>query len=198
MRQTSANRLSDIIARRRIDHIVHCTPLENLASILRNGILPASFIGGSDEIHAFRTDALRLDENLDASCFSIQEPSFQHLRRICGSFDEAAVLFVSLDVLFCKACAFYPQNASNREFRFKALSYWKMMDRFEEMFAADEMRILKDGVELASNLTTYESAEVHVFGGIETRHIEQVAIRRDYDRDWFEKKFPHFEFIKFA
>ena len=197
MHPKKVNHLREILIKRGIDHFIHCTPIENLRSILDNGILPRQTIEKSSRVHGHITDMHRFDEHTDASCFSVQNVNFDHLRRIQKS-GEAAVIVVSNDVILNHKCAFYHRNASKNDFKYQSLSHWQWSDRFEELFTYDEKaRIFKDGSSLPLNMPTYSDAEVQVFGDIPTEYIEQVAVKNDQLRETFKGAYSGIEFIEF-
>ena len=189
--------LREILNARGINHLVHCTPLDNLESILTHGLVPVETISQSRTIHGVRTDRRRLDGNLTATCCSVQKPNTAHLRRGFRNIGEQAVVIISPDVVLNKICAFYPRNAAARKFRFPSLRYWQRSERFEELFADNEARKDREGVRFPDNWTTNEEAEVHVFGNIETDYIEQVSINHRYHRKSFERRFPDLDVIPF-
>lgn len=197
MHQQKASSLREILNRRGVDHFIHCTPIENLRSILEHGIIARRDLKESHIIHGQITDSHRFDENEEASCFSVQDVNLSHLRRIQKT-GEAAVIVVSKKIILDFKCAFYPRNASKRDFKYKSLNYWQWFERFEEIFTHDEKeRLLKDGTFLAPNLPTYSDAEVQVFANIPKKYIEQVAIRKSYRRGDFKTAYPQVKFIDF-
>ena len=171
--------------------------MENLSSILQNGIISAEDIETSQTVHGVRLDPNRFDRNTSATCFSVQEPNLDHLERILERYDKAAVLVISTDIILSALCAFYPQNAARKKYRYKSLSHWQRSDRLEEFFDEPDKRFFDDGSPLPANFPTYLDAEIHIFGKIDMSYIEQIAIQSLADRAKFERVFPKFEFIEF-
>lgn len=192
-----SNHLKKILIDRNINHFIHCTPLENLSSILEHGIVSRKTLEKSDDVHGCITDPLRMDEHPEASCFSVQSPNFDHLRRIHKDFNHAAIIVVSVDLILNFKCAFYPRNAAKNDFKYKSLNHWQWSDRFEEMFSNDGPRVTKDGSPYPRNWTTYADAEVLAFGQIAPELIEQVAIKNTNQRTHFKAKHPDMAFIEF-
>ena len=201
MHPRKLNHLREVLNRQCVDHFIHCTLIENLSSILENGILPRKNLESSHDVHGYITDSHRLDENTEATSFSVQNPNFEHLQRIYdrGESGEAAILVVANNLILNYPCSFYPRNAAKKEFKYKSFSHWQWSDRFEELFSDDEdgRRVTQDGAPFPSSWTTHADAEVMVFGEISPEYIEQVAIKNDRERAKFEKKFPKIEFIEF-
>lgn len=189
--------LRRILKNRNIDHFIHCTPIENLENILNNGIWPRKDIEESSTVNGYITDPHRFDGNVDASCFSVQEPNLEHMRRIQKRYRDAAIIVVSVEVILSHPCAFYPRNAAKSEFKYQSMRHWQWSDRFEEMFSGDDARNLKDGTPMPSNWTTHADAEVLVFGKISTDYIEEVAIKDTRDLNSFKSRFPEFNFIEY-
>ena len=70
--------IQQVIENRQIKGLVHFTRLENLVSILHNGIVPRSYLFDDNiPITGMVNDALRLDGKQHGSCFSISFPNWK-------------------------------------------------------------------------------------------------------------------------
>ncbi len=88
---------SDIIQylenERHVRYLVHFTPVENLKSILVNGIAPRLYFEDGEDCVV--TDETRLDNHPECSCFSISFPNYQMFyRKRVETGKEFAVLLI--------------------------------------------------------------------------------------------------------
>ena len=193
--------LSDILINRGIDCFIHVTPIENLESILEHGILPVAECERRNIDVGYIPDLKRLDGNREATCFSVQDPNFDHFKRIQDT-GGAAVLIVSVDLILDFSCSFYPHNASKSEYKYPPKGWnrktWQQRSEwFEEMFTDDGSRKMRDGSPFPTNWTTDMDAEVQAFGNIPTDYIDKVAIDNVEHLKFFQAHYPDIEFTGF-
>ena len=182
-----------IIDRRNIDHLIHFTDLRNLESILENGILTRKDLEEHKTLHGLGNGDGRWDGNPDASCCSVQNPDWglYNAKQRRSKFDYA-FLILSTDIILDIRCAFYPSNASGGWLSKEPVRKFTHSWAFENMFKAEK---LADRANHEDNQTTDPSAEVHVFGTIESHYIEQVVIENDDYREIFSQKYSEFQFL---
>lgn len=70
------NEIERIVTERNIRWLVHFTRIENLESILENGLLPRNNFEGLD-VQPLTNDAFRLDGFLEATSLSIESPNYR-------------------------------------------------------------------------------------------------------------------------
>ena len=184
MNATKRENLERIIFEHEISHLIHFTHISNLDSILSHGIVPYSTIKTSDNIHSVGTSDPRLDGNKEATSCSLDEPNLSLMNKRWRNLGEQAILVISTKVILEKICAFFPKNASRKEYQYKSKSSLCTHWAFEKMF---------------SNVDGFleEDAEVQVFGDIETEYFEQVCIYSDVQRLKYSKKYADVCFIGF-
>lgn len=66
--------IQSIVAQRGIEHLVHFTRVDNLASIMQNGIIPIANTA-QNQINPVINDPYRWDGHTNASCLSITRPN---------------------------------------------------------------------------------------------------------------------------
>lgn len=180
--------LSQIISERKIPFLTHFTHIENLESIIKNGIIPKSRIQSEDIV--FRgNDQIRLDGNLDFSSFSISFPNekmFFKYRRINESNNDAdwVVLLIDCKILYEKDCLFCHTNAASNAVTTDQIKNLKTPDAFNKMF--DNER--------ESHLKPYDptdvQAEVMIKGTVEPKHIIKYIFSNASLAQSYRIKFP--------
>ncbi|TRZ98047.1 MAG: DUF4433 domain-containing protein [Rhodocyclaceae bacterium] len=168
-----------VLKERQISCLLHFTRIENLASILREGIIPRSDLGDREFI---ANDGQRADGFPEASCLSIGFPNYKMLykyqqQRIGSNW---AVLQVSPDILAEMTCSYYQTNAAAFESRSKAeinIAALQGAGALLNMFA-EPLNGLRNLLKLPSDYSTDPQAEVLAFGRIDPKHIKGVALLR--------------------
>lgn len=168
-----------VLEKRQISCLLHFTRIENLASILREGIIPRSHLGDSEFI---ANDDQRADGFPEASCLSIGFPNYKMLykyqqQRIGSNW---AVLQVSPNILAETTCSYYQTNAAAFESRSKAeinIPALQGAGALLNMFA-EPLTGLRNLLKLPLDYSTDPQAEVLAFGRIDSKYITGVAVLR--------------------
>lgn len=114
MRESRQLQLQQICAERRITTLIHFTRIENLSSILQEGLLGRSLLERRGQDFVWN-DEQRLDAHKEAVCLSISFPNYQmffkYRRRT--SHDHWVALLLDAKVLWELDCAFFQENAAS-------------------------------------------------------------------------------------
>lgn len=179
--QTSdASGIRGFITERNIPYLVHFTRIENLQSILENGIVPRAFLAPGFHYN----DEMRLDGFPESSSLSVSFPNWQMFFR-CRCLDTNrganwAVLTISPETLVNQPCLFSPTNAANRRFQDdgqESFSRRMGLAGLILMFPDDPpgMREIRG---LPEKTTTDPQAEILVFDRIHPKQIGVVSLMR--------------------
>lgn len=125
--------IQKIIDKREIKSVFHFSRVENLSSILLNGVVPRSNLVGSTSIF---NDTVRADGKLDHSSFSISFPNHLMFYRLrCATPDSKwALLVFKPEILTAYDCLFYPVNAASANVSRLPPSSFRGGNALERMF----------------------------------------------------------------
>ena len=106
--------MEQIIKRRGIKLLYHFTLLDNLESIIANGIVTRTYVA-ENGITATFNDELRLDHHENATCLSIAHPNYKlfYTFRQKNTDKDWVVIGLHPQILIDKNCSFYPTNAAS-------------------------------------------------------------------------------------
>lgn len=108
---------SYLTEKRQVKYLVHFTPLANLHSILRYGILPRTEIERRG-LNAITPDATRYDYQLQYSSFSISFPNYQMFyNKRNNTIHEYVVLLIDPSIILnvpLASISYLPYNAASR------------------------------------------------------------------------------------
>lgn len=168
-------------ARRGITRLYHFTPAGNARSILQNGLVSRNILLENDT-DFFATDAMRLDDQLDAvslSIHSINESMLEAKKR--NSDCEWLIFEINASILWTLSCRFCWKNAATAEIR-RHKGFMGGPWTFEKMFADRPVSLRRDGSfrqskQRADCQPTDNGAEVQVFDPIHPDLIVDVTVR---------------------
>ena len=188
------NSIRDVVATRNIPYLVHFTRIENIESILENGIAPrASLVSG---FHF--NDEMRLDGFPESTSLSISFPNWQMFYRCrCAERNKGAnwvVLAISTETLVTHTCLFFPTNAANRRFQddgHEAFSTRMGLTGLNSMFP-DDPHGMRGARGLPDKTTTDPQAEILVFDRIPPEQISAIYLMRsDANTEaWIRRQSP--------
>ena len=158
--------LMRIVKERDIRHFVHFTRVDNLKSILENGLLSVREMKKKG-IAYVGNDESRLENRLDAICLSVSFPNYQMFysyrkRSAC----DWIVIELSPRLVLKQKCAFVKKNAACSDMRADVENAEKRLsspEAFESMFRGSQDTMRYD---LPSNYSTDPQAEILVFDEI--------------------------------
>lgn len=183
VRQTS---IQEICKERNIDICTHFTRIENLSSILTNGLIPRKYLEESN-IDFLSVNSRRIKEYIDANFLNI---SFPHYDLVINANKRAKESWVCIsykkEILWQLDCAFCSASAFNEEVLAIPINERKTVKSFEKLFIGND-RLSKD-------YPTNSQAEILVFDIIPSFYLEKVTFYNDEVRDNWMKDNAIFDF----
>jgi ssDNA thymidine ADP-ribosyltransferase, DarT len=192
--------IQETAAKREIQYLLHFTRLENLQSILVNGLLPTNACAAQG-VKPIVNDTYRWDYT-DAICFSVSFPNYKmfYARReeVKKTEPDAqwTVIAVNPSVMWDKNSAFCRENAANTNVTNIPLAQRKSEAAFDTMFS-DYNDKTRELLKIPDSYTTHPQAEVLIFEPVEARYIigaafETVALKDAWSTKGAGKQFVHF------
>lgn len=167
-------KIFSLVKKRNITRLIHFTRIENLPSILANGLIGRDCMKRSG-VAGICNDGFRFDGYTEAVCLSVSFPNYRMLYKYTTMNPDVNYAILSLNprILWKNECAFYASNAASR--RMRAVSMENRMDSesFFEMFSEVGRSELISGA-----YTTDPQAEILVFNKIAPHDIESISTRR--------------------
>lgn len=179
-----------IVADRNIPYLVHFTRVENLPSILRNGLCPRGLLNGLNNEVTLINDTVRADGKTGYNCLSISFPNCSMFWRCRidenGERDNTdwAVLLISKRILSEKNCLFYPINAATNTVSGLPIHNFNNANALEAMFAYDRDHWLEN------HDPTDVQAEVLVEGIIEPEYFGYCLFEKGELKNRYSSLFP--------
>jgi len=162
---------------RGVNHLIHFTPLVNLPEIIEKGICPRSLINEN----ALVTDRVRLDENIDATSFSISFPNYKMLsdKRFRTMKDTTfIILVIDIDALLSvekKDIAYCSHNAGSWSMQQTDFFQKSLLCSAADMFA-DTNDQMRKKYYLPSYYTTDPQAEIQIRDIISASFIKEIHV----------------------
>lgn len=178
---TRQQRIKTISEQLEVPYLVHFTCIENLNSIIKNGIHSRNSIEQNNFCEVYYVnDTLRLDGHTNAISISIGHPNENLLYKLRkkNRNSEWVVLAIDNSVLWNKNCAFYYTNAASNKFKYERISSLKTPQAFLNMFKDKEGNY-------KMNYPVDVQAEVLVFDTIEPSLISCVVFNSEFTRKKF-------------
>lgn len=175
--------IKQFIKERRIAEMIHFTQLDNLESIMTNGLLSVQMLN-ENNIRFIRNDYNRFDNFRNAICVSIGFPNYQMFYKLRDEdiSKKWAILIISPGILYEKPCAFCNGNAASYEVnsvdirdRMGSKALKNLFNEFVDVNSGMSRRNLN----IQSNHTTNPQAEVLVFDKIEPRYIKKIIFSNE-------------------
>jgi hypothetical protein len=182
-----------IINKRRIKYLAHFTRLENLVSILENGLIPVSMQLKKD-IKSIRNDNERWDSKLDCTSCSIEFPNYRVFYSFRNKYPNSkwVVLLLDTEVLLSKDRITYYCQTNAARIMNEVLNKKELctISAFENMFSNSlttkhNRTIHRDELMLRDNFTTDPQAEILISNIIEPKHISRVCFSKHNEMDEF-------------
>ena len=160
-----------------IPHLVHFTRIDNLESILKNGICPVNSFGDIDtDSHPVINDKLRLDGHSDSISASIAFPNSQMFYKYLKNNEDTSwtILILYPSILWDKECAFCKHNAADGKISCQPLNTLKTPQAFVELFSEIDGHQTRAEQCLKKYDPTDVQAEILVFEVIEPEYIGSI------------------------
>ena len=168
--------------RRGIVTLVHFTPLQNVPSILRFGLIPRHYIQYDSialQLEPEFTDTVRQDGREDHSCVSVTFPNYRMLfNKRNRTKKKFAVLELSTDAIVLHACYFSNRNSARADADVKT-----SVTGLRGMFGWNGLR---KQIGLPRNYTTDPEAEVLDGSVIPPNWVRRVLVENESDRKQLE------------
>ena len=173
------SQIRQICEERGIETLVHFTRIENLRSILQQGLIGRGFLEAQEQQFLWN-DADRVDGHPEANCLSISFPNYQMFYSIREGMklkevndSQWIVLLLDAKVLWELDCAFCQRNAASNAVRTIPLNERKKTEALKGMFD-DFYDIKRQDLSIPQNYPTHPQAEVLVFDRIPTEYINAI------------------------
>ena len=172
--------LRQICVERGITTLIHFTRIENLRSILQEGLLGRSILEERGQDFKWN-DPDRADKHPEAICLSISFPNYKMfylIREEKKMTNEAndppwVVLLLNAKVLEELECVFCQQNAAHKTVSSIPLEDRKKPEALKGMFG-DFYNIRHQDLSIPDNYPTHPQAEILAFNRIPARYINKV------------------------
>lgn len=181
---------------RNIEYILHFTKIENVGSIIENGLIPRSILEVQGAGVMFN-DQYRHDGHKGASCLSISHPNYKmfYSLRERDNTQKWVVVAFKPDVLWVKDCAFCHENAASNNITAIPIQQRKGVAAFQKMFDPIQGKPDRDSLGLPEYCPTNPQAEVLVFGAIEPEYILGVITPDRQTESELKVLYPNVDFL---
>jgi hypothetical protein len=161
--------IEDEVRRRGISSLYHFTRAENVAGILREGLLPRDALPPD----AITSDSQRIDGRPHTVSVSVSHPNSRMF--YAKRYETPGVLWVVLElnpsILFESRCLFSPTNAASHSVSSRSEDELSTFEAFLDMFRRGQ------GQEHAPDAIASDvQAEVLVVGPIAPRHVTAIHV----------------------
>ena len=192
IKSEQANKIKELVTRRKIEYLVHFTRIDNLNSILKNGLIPVS-MQQKMKIPSIRNDDQRIDSKLDCTSCSIVFPNYKLFYKFrednfLGS--SWVVIVLDKDVLFSPSnITYYCQtNAAGVFPRISSAKELCTATAFENMFCdslttKENKVIQRASLQISDYITTDPQAEILISGAIDKKYIGCICFQKQPDID---------------
>ncbi len=180
------------VQRRGIKHLLHFTRINNLESIIDNGLVTRDRIL-SECISEVCNDQLRLDRT-NGICLSISFPNYKMLYSYRMKFPDISWIIIGLspEILWRKNCFFNYTNAASRAARSIPMERKIGILGFNELFS--DLATKREYLKIPENYTTDPQAEIVVLENIGKEFIRGYAVSKKSDSVVLSSKFPEIKF----
>ena len=184
------------VKKREIEYLWHFTKIENINSILANGLVPRAILETQNSAIGFN-DQYRLDGQKGANCLSIGHPNYKMFYSLrCQNPDQVwVVVAIKSEILWAKDCAFCYENAASNSVTAIPLQQRKGLNAFRGMFDPAEGKPDRATLKLPDDCPTNPQAEILAFGVIEPQYIAGVITPTKAIEIDLKSKYPSFKFL---
>ncbi len=163
-----------------VEYLVHFTPIENLQSIIDNGIVPREILE-KQGIPSVKPDEKRIDGRPDCTSFSISFPNYQLLFKNRLKKITFAILMID-PIVLCdvrdNSVYYLPDNAARMQaFGFSNFtSISALYNMFAEQVVTNLGLKTRDDLHLPSAYPSNPQAEVFLSGIIPPKYIKRIRV----------------------
>jgi len=188
--------MEDEIKKREIEYLWHFTKVENLDSILCNGLIPRADLEARAVPVAYN-DQYRIDGHKEANCLSLGHANYKmfYSLRQKNTAQIWVVLAIKPEVLLIKDCAFCHENAASNNVTSIPIQERKGIHAFQKMFEPVDGKPDRDVLQLPDDCPTNPQAEILVFDTIEPELIVGAITPSKTLETELIAKYTNFEFL---
>ncbi len=191
---TEILKIKKILSYRKIEYLLHFTRIENLDSIMKNGIVPVSF-QDSKSVSSIHNDYDRFDSQLNFTSFSLGHPNYKlffYFRKNKYPLARWVVLLIDCSILFSPSSVVYfcDTNAARVMPRTKNYNELCTGDSLKKMFSEtvivnDKRMIYRKDLNIYDYYTTDPQAEILVSEVIDKKFIKSIYFENENDLNDF-------------
>jgi hypothetical protein len=184
------------VKNRSIEYLWHFTKVENIDSILTNGLIPRGTLEQQGTNVAYN-DQNRFDDEKGANCLSLGHPNYKmfYSLRCQNTAQQWVVLGIKPEILWIKDCAFCYENAASLNVTSIPIEQRKGLQAFQHLFTAAAGKPDRASLKLPDDCPTNPQAEILAFSVIEPQYIiGAITPNKDLETQ-FKTQYPNFEFI---
>jgi len=184
------------VEKREIEFILHFTRLENLKSILDNGLKTREYLETNNPEAIFNDD-YRYDGFKNSICCSICHPNYKMFfpLRQADPKNEWVVIGIKKDIIWEKDCAFCIENAASNNVTSIPLEKRKGKKAFKKLFKEVKGKPTREKLGINKACPTNPQAEILVFDNISSQDIVGVAFQKSDRVKEYEKSHKGFNFV---
>jgi hypothetical protein len=188
--------LKKIVEDRGIEFVIHFTRIENLKSILDNGIKSRKKLE-KYKMNSIFNDEYRIDGFENATCCSICHPNYKmfYSLRQSNPKQEWAVIGIKKDIIWKKDCAFCIENAASSNVTSIPIEQRKGKKAFKKLFDELTTSPTRKELKIPDSCPTNPQAEILVFEDIKPEDIVGVAFNNSTTAEEYKKLYKDFQFI---
>lgn len=185
--------IKEIIKQRKIQNLTHFTKIENLESILTNGLLSRKYLDSNKIKHAFN-DNERWDNKINATCLSIEFPNEFLLKKFKEKYINAKWVIILLDIkLLNNNCNKYfcNKNAGGAS-SWLNCDYSQTFHAFESLFNEkinSKSLARSDQLYIKKYLPTDVQAEILIEDNIQPKFIKKLIFETQNDLEICKSSF---------
>ncbi len=188
--------MKELVKKRDIKFVFPFTRLENLKSILENGLKSRQYLEDNESNSIFN-DEYRLDGYKESICCSLCHPNYKMFYRLRQENPEQewVVIGIKKSIIWKKDCAFCVENAASNNVTSIPLVDRKGKRAFKQIFKEDPTKPNRKKLGIQDSCPTNPQAEILVFDDIEPENIFGVVFQSKDRADEYEKLYNDFQFI---
>ena len=196
IKKDQENKIKEILEHRKIKYLVHFTRVENLDSILLNGLVPVS-IQQERNFESIHNDEQRIDSKIDCTSCSIEFPNYKLFYRFRNTKfpgTKWVTIVLNADLLFSPSNIVYYcyTNAAHVLPRVSNIEDLCTTNSFERMFyestTTNEKKIIyRDVLQIKDCITTDPQAEILISDIIDPKYISCICFPNQSDINEYVK-----------
>lgn len=173
---------------RGIANFIHFTNIENVYSIVYNGLLTRNFMDNEKIAYCYN-DEERYDNLKKSISLSITFPNYKMFYKLqCGHPEMRwSIIILRAEEVLDLDCIFCRTNAASNEMRRISVEERRTLQAFEDMFY-ERSDITRENMGLPSNYTTDPQAEILVCDNIPQNYIQCICVENKDDMEYLRNR----------